>query len=441
MTKLGRKRWLLAPLVVLLPLVVGWFWQTSSARKERDQEVAALQALGAPTNASEMRSLATVPPEDNAAPIYLKAFALLDVHGKQMPGPSSTGVWSAGDEARVRKWVADNKETLEVLKQAARKPSSGFEREWEEGMNVSFREFADLKTCAKLVAKRAEIEAGAGRFQAAMQWLEVGRTIARHADEPILIGMLVAIACESIVLAEFQKQLETYGQQASFRSVAAKFVNRETPSPSLGRGLAGEVFFARDALEMLGNGRISGDEFAQLATGEESESSFAGQLAGLSLRVPMVRYRVETKLLKRYRLALEAIRAGKNSLASQTEAGRLLDVAVVGDRSLTGRLAEIFTPFFAQGGAAIVALEAKRRMSRCALEVWSQRAAAGRFPNALPEGTDSADPFTGEPFVYQVDNGHVVMYSVGPNKKDEGGRRSSGNSQSDDLSYAPTLKR
>lgn len=440
MTRVGRKRWLLAPLAVLLLFVGGWFWQTSSARKERDQEVAALQALGAPTNASEMRSLATVPPEDNAAPLYLKALELFAVHGKQMPSPTSFGTWSAEDEARVRKWVSDNKETLDVLKQASRKPSCDFEREWEEGMNLLLPEFADLKACTKLVVKRSEIEAEAGRFKAAMEWLDVGRAIAHHADEPILIGTLVAIACESIVLAEFQRQLETYGKQASFRAAASEFVNRKTPMPSLTRGLAGEVFFARVAFDMLGRDQLSLDDISHLSLGGESESSFAGQLVGLGLRVPMVRYRVETKLLKRYRLALEEIRAGKNSLASQSEASRLLDVAAVGDRTFTGRLAEIFTPAFAQAGAAIVALEAKRRMSRCALAVWTQRAAAGRFPSALPEGIDSTDPFTGEPFVYQVDNGHVVMYSVGPNKMDEGGRRSPGRA-SDDLSYARTLKR
>lgn len=434
--KKGRfKRWLWGAPLLLIALLAAWVtWQGKVAREDRDRELAALRALGTPTNAQEMRKLVAVDADDNAAPLYQKAFALLAKHGAQVPGPATVGAWSAADEARVRKWVADNRETLDVVKAAAQKPSCDFDRDWEEGFRMRLPEFADFKTLAKLIAKRAEIEAEAGRYSESMEWLDVGRAVARHADEPILIGMLVSIACESIVDAEFQRQLEVHGLQAPFRKAAAQFVARKQPLPCLDRGLGGEVIAATQFLDQVGSGEMSLRDL-----GASEDASLSERFVTAYLQVPMLRDGVAVKLLKHYRAAIEHVHNATDKTQSQLEAGRLLDNAALTDRSVSGRIVSIFLPVFAQAGAAGVALEAKRRMSRCALELWNRRAQSGRFPETLAPGPDSIDPFSGKPFVYQIDRGHVVLYSLGVNQNDDGGRRRG--SSADDIPYAPTFKR
>lgn len=391
---------------------------THAAKVDRDREVALLRKLGAPTSADEMRALVTVPEKDNAAPLYRQAIAST---------VSFAGGPSLASEEAERRWVLANAKALDQLKLAAAKPACVFDRDWESGTLIRFPELASMKELVKHVARKAAMEAEAGRYESSMDWLGVGRAIARHTDEPILIGMLVSIACHSIVEAEFQRQVETFGASPAFRKAAAAFCQKPGPLPNFARGLAGEVLFVRESMDAVRTGVSSPDEIV-------GASGDSGMFA--LVRVPLVGYRVEAKLLHAYRVALESMAADQNSLASALTVGSAMDNTLTADRSWAGRIAAVFAPIFAQAGAACVALEAKRRMSRCALGLWSARATTGKFPDELGANSDCVDPFTGKPFGYQIDKGHVVLYSMGLNKKDEGGDRMRGG---DDVPYAPTF--
>lgn len=58
-----------------------------------------------------------------------------------------------------------------------------------------------------------------------------------------------------------------------------------------------------------------------------------------------------------------------------------------------------------------------------ALEQW--RAEHGRYPEALAElglpSEETTDPFSGQPFIYRVEGDGVRLYSVGKDRKDDGG--------------------
>ena len=55
----------------------------------------------------------------------------------------------------------------------------------------------------------------------------------------------------------------------------------------------------------------------------------------------------------------------------------------------------------------------------------------GRFPDTFDEIATAhslvvKDPFTGEPLIFRVDDGDFLLYSVGGNETDEGGRHNYG---------------
>ena len=403
-------------------------------RAEVDREVAALRVLGVPTTAEQMHNLVTIPDADNAAAFYREAFASLEKHGKTMPAKARGGP-DPTLAPRIRQWVLGNGPTLELARKASLKPGCDFGRKWELGIFLLLPEFAQLKTLVKLAVHRAGIDADAGRFEDAMGWLQVGQRVARHADEPILIGALVSIACDGMVHKELQRELELHGGSPKFRGVAATFLSRELERPAFARGLIGEVLAARVTVAQLRSGELKPEDVWMLsAGGEQSESTRMGPI--VRLLFPLVSAQVEAKLLRRYRQAFEQLKSQSASLESQMRVGETLDRATVDDRSVSGRIAEVFVPVFAQVGVAIVKTEAMRRLSRVGLALWTVKAQTGHFPPKLPSQPWALDPYTNKPFVYRPSDKSFKLYSVGSNRRDEGGARVA-QTRSDDVQYAP----
>lgn len=398
-----------------------------------EREVTALRELGVPTTPAELRAVTSVPPDKNAAGLYLEAFASLAKHGKQMPSQS---VLKTGEtlESSVRAWVHAQAPTLDLVLQASRMPGCDFGRKWEQGALLLLPEFAQMKTLGKLAAQKARLEAAAGHYDEAMKWLGVGQAVARHADEPILIGALVSVAIDSIVHAELQREIEAYGSSRPFREAAAEFLARDEGQANLFRGLFGEVLFVRLTIAQLRSGELRMRDVMDMSAGGVPSNS-GGTDSIARMLVPLVGPRVEATLLRRYRSAFETMREGKLSLESQMAAGNSLDNIAVADTSLSGKLAEVLAPVFAQAGNALVRPEVNRRLSLTGLALWEEEARTGRFPGSIPNQPWAVDPYSGKPFLYRPSPKSFVLYSVGANKLDEGGKRIVG-SQSDDIQYA-----
>jgi len=66
---------------------------------------------------------------------------------------------------------------------------------------------------------------------------------------------------------------------------------------------------------------------------------------------------------------------------------------------------------------------ASRRMAKVALAILQERLRTGQLPSAMPNlGGDSTDPFSGKPLIYKRKAGGFILYSVGFDGKDDGGR-------------------
>ena len=75
-------------------------------------------------------------------------------------------------------------------------------------------------------------------------------------------------------------------------------------------------------------------------------------------------------------------------------------------------------------------LEAMMLTAKAGLACKIFKAKTGRYPENLgaliPEILPEVpiDPFTGKPLVYKIENGELLIYSLGSNQKDDGGRSS-----------------
>ncbi len=427
-----RKRLKLWHVAVAIPVVCGlggWIATAiteRNARAEVEREAAKLKALGIPTTPGEF--VRNVPLQQNAAPIYQRALTVSKALGSTKI-QSFRGTSIKPEElVEYRRYVIDQAPALDLVREASEKPDCSWNRDWSLGPLLLLPEYAELKGFGKLAASRAYLEAESGNYEASMQWLMVGRRVASHAREPILIACLVSVAIDSIMLNEFQQQLCQYGDKPAFRVAAAKFLEQPVPLPSVREGMKGEVMLVRTTMAGIEQGRKGFDPSAMFGFGTEPDAQTKAYM--YAFRFPFVRAAIEAKSLKRYREMFEAI--GEGGFKKEQQVMADLDTKIIADRSLLGTLAGIFYPVFAQAGQAMTRLEAQRRISKAALDIWDLKAKAGVFPKAF---TASVDPFTDKPLVYKKAGDRFQLYSVGANKTDDGGMAKPGKPRTDDVEF------
>jgi len=81
---------------------------------------------------------------------------------------------------------------------------------------------------------------------------------------------------------------------------------------------------------------------------------------------------------------------------------------------------------------------ARRQLLQAALAAEQYYSEHGEYPAALADAQAEGlpvpiDVFSGEPFVYSVEDGEMTLYSVGPDQRDDGGKWAS--PESDDISW------
>ncbi len=67
--------------------------------------------------------------------------------------------------------------------------------------------------------------------------------------------------------------------------------------------------------------------------------------------------------------------------------------------------------------------QVNRKIMKTACLMYLSHLDHGEFPKSLPMSPFSIDPFSGTPFVYKPETDSFVLYSVGPNGKDDGGKK------------------
>lgn len=417
-------------LAVVLTAVTGWILSVvleRQAQNRLDQELAKLKTLQIPTTPEEMRR--AVDANMNAAPQYRLAIEALRRHGRSAPAPPTSSTSTSVDQVLTppyREWVEANAETLGILETAAAKPLCDFNRAWEKGANLLLPEFVEMKSFVKLAVAKSRYAADAHDYKNSFHWLEVARRVGVHAREPLLIGQLVAIACESITLAELQRQIYAHGSDANFRTCARQYMTQMGDLASLRDGLKGEAMFTHVTMAQLASGTMQMSDLVHLSDGGGAPSNEPGlseRLLVMGFKLPGVRQDAEAKVLGSYRRTVERIGTDPNDYKKVLEGSSKLDQTFMDqDRTLSGQMAGIFVPVFSQAGVAIAKMEVNRRLTLCGLELFEIKAKTGAFPTSLPASASwSIDPFSDSLFLYAAGSSTFKLYSVGPNKKDDGG--------------------
>lgn len=234
-------------LVVLLGVIVllfaAWTVLNAIGSSKLNSARESLRARGMPTDLREVAPPA-VPEEENAAPLYLAAFALVPESAGGQFG--NEGFASSQHQTELRELFAKSGGAFAHLRKARSKKHCRFARDYSLGYSMLLPDVSQSIRTSKLLQHYAEATHADGKTAEARELLRDLAALAdAYRDEPILVCQLVRIVCWNLVLDSIDR-LATAADAAEWLAIL--------PPPSRFEGMMvpayrGEVAFASSILD------------------------------------------------------------------------------------------------------------------------------------------------------------------------------------------------
>jgi hypothetical protein len=301
-------------------------------------------------------------------------------------------------------------------------------------VNTLLKDQQDVRTVAALLRydalRRAQDGDPGGALRSCRAALNAGRSIG---DEPLSISQLIRIACGTVACSTAERVLAQGEPPPDELAALQKALEQEALHPGLLIALRGERATSNALFEGVESGAISPADLE----GMGRPASWQDRLLGWQFRdyfraehaemLPLLTRRIEIAHLPlheqaeaEYRLAREADKDARRHLLTA-----LLLPAL-------DRVAQAFRRYQAQLRCLAACLAAERF-----------RRDHGRWPDSLRQLTRKylravpSDPFDGKPLRYKRLEDGVIVYSVGPDATDNGGKldRARPDAEGTDLGY------
>jgi hypothetical protein len=395
----------------------------------------AIRAAKLPTSGQELNEWRhPVPDEENAALVLTQAIALLhkfpskaadEIPESKLLDPGRQ--WTTSTRQSVVEYVVTNAPAVQMAQEALRRQRCRFDADFSCGPSTELPHLDGLKQLARIVALRAMIEAGEERTNA---WLEdIGmelRLAATLVEEPVLISCLVHDSILRMTVQSAERGLNLFSPDApTCEKLEAMFAaagnTNLLPTALIGeRALLIPVF------------RMSWREMQHLNQTDEDGASVKRKPQRFSGK-PMTFLWLTGGFERDLNFFLQAMETNiacaalppPASLVFTNVSEQLTDVA----RRRYYLLSSLLLPSYANVIVRHATTDANVRLARTALAVERFRLASGILPENLNElvpqflSAVPMDPFDGQPLRYhRLTNGYVV-YSVGRDCYDNGGRQ------------------
>lgn len=236
-------------------------------------------------------------------------------------------------------------------------------------------------------------------------------------DQPTLISALVVIAADSVECDALERAMGLNAIRPQDLAPLENLLTRRKPYDSLKTAMLGERAIFLELAQRLRNGTISGSGVAMYA------------------RTPIINigFMLDTAL---------GARAYNDMLAASLDPLEMEAIAHANEQRLPNApfwavLTKLVMPSLERGIELIIRVEGQLRATRTALAIERFRLDHTRFPEALSELVPSymnvmpIDPFDNQPLRYRRTPEGVVVYSIGSNRSDDGGKPMEGRAGDD----------
>ena len=369
--------------------------------------------------------------DDNAAPLYQRAFASLtadkelDESDSPFKDPLTADVASGEITAILERHAA----TLDLLRRATDKPGCRFDRDWSRpALDMLLPEVQHLRQAARLLTLAARRAAADGDGEQALaDVVRIHRLGMHAAGEPILVSGLVGQAIDALALgalAEVLPRLEKSDlpllEKDSLRDFVATPIRYQ-------RAFLGEEAFG---LAMLGDLAVGSKGMTTLEllrsvsgepTGFTFDSPFSFLYRCFMLPADIASYR---DIMRRYQDI-----AGKMLLPTSQPYPVVVKETAEIEETLESRRAGVFAALLAPALSGVLKSQARAAAMHDVAEVLvaatrARLAGTSLAESLVPEAVPAlpGDPFTADkPLVAKRTDSGWVVYSVGPDGEDDGG--------------------
>ncbi len=426
--KLGRLLLYLLPVLVAAHLVA-----TVVTGRMLKREMARLRESGDVLTIEEV--IPAVPPgERNAADLYQQAFDALRIADDEQ-----TKLWTDADppieeEARLalaREVVAANVRYFGLLDEATRTSACAFPVNWDQGLSARFDHLASMRTSARMLALRADVLAADGRLDDALASSAAILRMAEHAKmEPTLIGQLVGYAVQEIAVGALERTLSSGSPTPEgLRQLFAQLAAIDNRTASI-RAIRGEVaIWGVPLFDMVRRNTLYIGNLQSDAALDDQQSSGRRPRPALAYHVVQTVMRPLINLDEiSYLDAMEGnVRAAS---AAWPESDRLSDELYEEVERLPFYrriITDMLTPVYSRALLRRDSSTALLGAAQVGLALTAFHAEHGAYPGSLTEletaGWDlPSDPFGGAPLHYRTEGDGFVVWSIGPDMDDDGGR-------------------
>jgi hypothetical protein len=410
----------IAVMIVVLGLIYAIAVASSSAKLRR--AYANLEKAGRPMNRADVIP-AKIPDTENAAPLYESAIMLL----KAQPAPEKNLLEYLGDlsEKFMKDDLAAGKcdelqqlvqresvaLALSIVEQGTQRRSCRFDHDYDAGIYMLLTHLAEMRHLARILATHVCFEARTGSPESA--WGRVPAQL-RLADallnEPVIVSQLVRIRTIELVCRTIRKLCEiappTEQQSRDIASVLESFdsVRPLVFAIDSERLLFGEWVFNLPKRKLLKEPDILdwSDDFLGVVKIYFKPTFLADRAAYLRI---MQEYAQQFERPS----SREEMQALEERIETESERYPLTRVLTPG----MNRVKQIHNQMLAE-----------LRIVRTGLALLQYKQTEDAFPatlEAIGLG-DIKDPFSDGPLLYRSHADGFILYSVGPDRKDNGGQ-------------------
>lgn len=402
-----------------------------------EAQMAELRAAGQPVTVEEVAEVyeaprGTVPVMEtrNAADVYLRAFKaeraavaanpkldirLVEEQNALLSGTADEALW-----AKLAAYLASREDVLALLHEGARIENCRFPLNVEDGFALDLSHLAQVRQGVRLLRWEAVWAAHEGDPERAGRALLAALNLAAAtAEEPILVSQLVHIAAHEIA-AEALKNVvnHTALTDAHLEQLAARLA-AAAGSSTMATGLMGERAFGLQGYE---NPDTLLDAGARLPVDDVVPGGTRVLISGAALFG--VWQRDEAHYLE---CMTELVEASRMPFPEALDAADAIEEHIEASLGVLPMPSGMLLPAFGRTLEAQARFLAKVRVAQCAVAAERYRRQHGAPPQSLAELTPTylphtpTDPWDGEPIRYELSAGGANIYSVGPDRTDNGG--------------------
>ncbi len=386
----------------------------------------AIRAAGYPVTCADLDQWYRIPPDaENAAYTIEDAFSFYTVWDKEKSKslplvgraelPARTEPLAEETKSLIAQYIADNNEALELLHAGAEIEYCRYPIDLSAGFATLVPNLSEMRGCVRLLELEAVLHAENGDGRSATRSAISGFGIARSlAKEPVMISQLVRAGCQAIAVSTVEQVINRTELTDEQLVELVEHVRNSERSSDIFRAFVGErctgISFFR-VPESVGPNVLGG-------SGPLLRPLLAlYKAAGLADADAVIYLDLMDGYLKAARLPLherrEAVEAVEAKLQSTSQAHILLHA---------------ITPALSRAITIEARTIAHLRTAQIALALRRYHLATDKLPdklaNLVPAYLESVpkDPFDGNDLRYKKLEPGFVVYSVGEDLSDDGGK-------------------